>query len=120
MKDKIIINGKIPSKSNCYKIIRLGTHASLAKKQNLKDYEINFALQLKRQHKVNYDKPFILEANIYIPNKRQDLDNVSKILLDCMQSNNIIKNDNLCYRIELEKFIDKENPRVEFMIYEYK
>lgn len=40
--DKQIIRGKIPSKSNCYKIVALYGHGSLAKQDVLKKYEKNF------------------------------------------------------------------------------
>lgn len=43
--DKQIIRGKIPSKSNCYKIITLYGHGSLAKQKVLKDYEKTFYVQ---------------------------------------------------------------------------
>ena len=36
---KQIIRGKIPSKSNCYKIITINGHSSLEKKKALKEYE---------------------------------------------------------------------------------
>ena len=40
--DKQIIRGKIPSKSNCYKIVTLSGHGSLAKQRVLKEYEKTF------------------------------------------------------------------------------
>ena len=39
------IQGHVPSKSNCYKIITIAGHASLAKTKALKDYENAFYLQ---------------------------------------------------------------------------
>jgi Holliday junction resolvase RusA-like endonuclease len=41
-----------------------------------------------------------------------------KILLDCLQKVKAISNDNNCCKIIAQKFIDKENPRVEFEIIE--
>ena len=42
---KQTIFGTVPSKSNCYKIIKLGNHASLAKTPALKKYENDFYIQ---------------------------------------------------------------------------
>ena len=39
-----------------------------------------------------------------------------KIILDCLQKVNAIKNDNNCVKITAEKFIDKIKPRIEFTI----
>jgi Holliday junction resolvase RusA-like endonuclease len=47
---------------------------------------------------------------------RSDIDNSLKVQLDCLQKCKAIKNDNLCVKIVAEKFVDKENPRVEFKI----
>ena len=40
-----IINNQVPSKSNCYRIITLNGHGSLAKTQKLKDFENAFYMQ---------------------------------------------------------------------------
>ena len=39
-----------------------------------------------------------------------------KCVLDCLQKSKTIKNDNNCCKIVGRKFIDKENPRIEFKI----
>ena len=44
------------------------------------------------------------------------MDNSRKIQLDCLQKCKAIKNDNLGVKVVAEKFIDKDNPRVEFKI----
>ena len=43
--------------------------------------------------------PFALSIALKRPNKRQDLDNRSKAVLDCLQHYGVIKNDNLCERV---------------------
>ena len=45
-----------------------------------------------------------------------DLDNALKILLDCLQMTKTIDNDRYCTKIVAEKFVDKENPRIEYEI----
>lgn len=114
-KDTII--GKLPSKSNCYKIITIGGHASLCKQKVLKDYEKSFYLQCKLRDK-NIESMFKLNVDIYHENNRPDLDNGFKILLDCLQQAKVIKNDRQCMEIHARKLIDKQNPRVEFTLFE--
>ena len=49
-----------------------------------------------------------------------DLDNSLKCLLDCLQTCKAIKNDRNCVKIVANKYIDKNNPRIEFTIVEVK
>jgi Holliday junction resolvase RusA-like endonuclease len=115
----IVIKGNVPSKSNCYKIIKLGNHASLAKTPNLKEFEKSFYMQLPAEWRNrNYEGLFEFEINVYYPSMRSDLDNSLKVILDCLQKTNTIANDNKCVRIVAQKFIDKDNPRCEFSIKE--
>lgn len=115
--DKQIIRGKIPSKSNCYRIITLYGHGSLAKQKVLKEYEKAFYVQCGLRDK-NIKGFFKLTVDVYHENLRPDLDNAFKILLDCLQGCRVIKNDRQCMEINARKLIDKVNPRVEFIIEE--
>jgi len=111
-----VILGNVPSKSNCYRIIKLGNHASLAKTAALKKYEESFALQCGKYRNTNIDTLFEFYVDVYYPSKRPDLDNGMKIILDILQKIKGISNDNNCIKIVAQKFIDKENPRCEFYI----
>jgi Holliday junction resolvase RusA-like endonuclease len=113
----ITIHGKIPSKSNCYKVVTIGGHSSLAKTRAIKDYEQSFFLQCPMRG-TNLDKYFKLSVDVYYENMRPDLDNCFKVLLDCLQQCKAIKNDRYCVEIHGRKLIDKENPRIEFTIEE--
>lgn len=110
------ILGKIPSKSNSYKIITFNGHASLAKQKALKDYEKSFYMQCGEYRGKNITDFFELELKVFYENNRPDLDNCFKILLDCLQSCKAIKNDRQCVKITAGKYIDKVNPRIEFTI----
>lgn len=112
----ITIHGNVPSKSNCYKIITLSGHGSLAKTAALKKYEDDFMWQCGKYRNLGVSEPFEFHVNVYYPSKRSDLDNSLKVLLDCMQKVGAIKNDNLCCKIVAQKFIDKLNPRAEIKI----
>lgn len=120
---KQIILGNIPSKSNCYKIITFKTkdptkhaHASLAKTPALKAYENSFFIQCGLYRNKNIDEYFELEVDVYYPTQRSDLDNCLKVLLDCLQKVNAIKNDNKCTRIVANKFLDPVQPRIVFSL----
>jgi len=111
-----IINGNVPSKSNCYRIIKLGKHASLGKTAKLKQYEKDFYLQCRKYKNKNIETEFRFEIDVYYDSKRPDLDNSFKVVLDCLQKIKAIKNDNKCIEIRARKFKDKSNPRIEFKI----
>lgn len=114
---KQVIYGKVPSKSNCYKIITLFNHSSLAKQKALKEYEKAFFLQCSLRGEY-ISQFFKMDIDVYYENMRPDLDNSFKIILDCLQAVKAIKNDRLCVEIHARKLIDKANPRVEFCIEE--
>ncbi len=112
----ITIQGNVPSKSNCYRIITLNGHGSLAKTSKLKDFENTFYMQCGTYRNLMVEEYFEFHCRVYYPSMRSDVDNALKILLDYAQKAKIIKNDNLCVKVVAEKFVDKNNPRVEFMI----
>lgn len=106
------IKGNVPSKSNCYRIIKINGHASLGKTPTLKKYEESFIWQAGILRDLNIDEPFVLNMDVYYPSKRSDLDNSLKCVLDVLQRIKCIKNDNNCCKILARKFIDKSDPRI--------
>lgn len=111
------ILGNTPSKSNCYRIVNISGHGSLAKTKALKEYEDKFFIQCDKYRNRNIQGYFEIEIRVYYPSERSDLDNSLKIVLDCLQhKSKAIKNDNKCVKIIAEKFLDKNNPRIEFML----
>ena len=112
-----VIYGNPPSKSNSYRIITINGRGSLTKTKALKEYEEKFMLQCRSRNK-NIQSLFEFHINVFYPSKRSDLDGVLKVVLDCLQKVNAIKNDNNCIKIVAQKFIDKINPRVEYEIIE--
>lgn len=112
---KITVHGQIPSKSNCYRVVTIRGHGSLAKTPALRKYEESFIMQCPLR-KADIDYRFKLTVDVFNQSDRNDLDNSFKVLLDCLQSCRAIRNDRLCAEIHARKFIDKENPRVEFSI----
>ena len=118
MKHEQVIYGSVPSKSNCYKIVTLGGHGSLAKTAAMKDFEKKFYLQCGAYRNMNIQGFFELYADVYFQSNQPDLDNSLKGLLDCLQTCKAIKNDRNCVKIVANKFIDKNNPRIEFTLVE--
>ena len=118
MKHEQVIYGSVPSKSNCYRIITLGGHGSLAKTSAMKAFEEKFYLQCGAYRNKKIDGFFELYADVYFQSNQPDLDNSLKGLLDCLQGCKAIKNDRNCVKIVANKFIDKNNPRIEFTIVE--
>lgn len=119
MKHEVVIYGSIPSKSNQYKIITLNGHGSLAKTSAMKEFEKKFYLQCGYRNR-NIQGFFELYADVYFQSNQPDLDNSLKGLLDCLQTCKAIKNDRNCVKIVANKYIDKNNPRIEFTIVDVK
>lgn len=116
MENPQIILGNTPSKSNCYRIINLNGHASLSKTKALKEYEEKFYIQCDKYRNAGITGYFELHVKVFYPSERSDLDNSLKIILDCLQRVQAIRNDNRCVKIVAEKYLDKERPRIEFEI----
>jgi Holliday junction resolvase RusA-like endonuclease len=93
-------------------------HKGLIKTKALKIYEDNFFIQCNHYRDKNIDTYFEFYIDVYYPSQRSDLDNSLKVVLDCLQKVKAIKNDNKCIKIVAQKFLDKENPRIEFTITE--
>ena len=117
MKHEAVVYGSVPSKSNCYKIVTLCGHGSLAKTPAMKEFEKKFFLQCSYRNR-NICGFFELYVDVYFQSNQPDLDNSLKGLLDCLQGCKAIKNDRNCVKIVANKFIDKNNPRIEFTIVE--
>lgn len=115
---KQTIYGQCPSKSNCYRIVTFNGHGSLAKTQALKKYENDFFIQCNYYRNKNIAGYFELYVDVYYPDQRSDLDNAFKVVLDCLQKVGAIKNDNKAVKIVAQKFLDKKEPRIEFLIKE--
>lgn len=117
MRHECVIHGSVPSKSNCYKIVKIGGHSSLTKTAAMKEFEKKFYLQCGYRNRC-INGFFELYADVYFQSNQPDLDNSLKGLLDCLQTCKAIKNDRNCVKIVARKFIDKTNPRIEFTLSE--
>lgn len=106
------IYGLVPSKSNCYRF----AGKFMYKTKALKEYEESFINQCKVYKDKNIEGNLRIEATVYYPNRKSDIDNSLKVILDMLQKVKAFDNDNKVAEIEIFKRLDKENPRVEFKI----
>ena len=122
MKHEQVIYGQAPSKANTYKIITVVTngkkHGSLSKTDALHKYEHDFYLQCGAYRNKNISGFFELYVDVYFHSNQPDLDNSLKVILDCLQGCKAIKNDRNCVKIVANKFVDKNNPQIEFTLVE--
>lgn len=105
------IYGDVPCKSNSYKVIQRNGHGSMAKTLKLKEYERSFYLQCPLRN-ANIGALFKIDVEVFFSSNRKDLDGSFKIILDCLQMTNTIRNDRQCVEIRARKLLDKEKPRV--------
>lgn len=114
---KVTIYGDVVSKSNQYRIIKIGGHASLKKTDAVKKFEQSFFLQNSLRN-VFIEGFFELYVDVYFSSNRKDLDGAFKLLLDALQADRTIKNDRQCVKIVANKFVDKVKPRIEYTLRE--
>ena len=114
---KVTIYGDVVSKSNQYRIITINGHASLKKSDAVKEFEKKFYLQNPLRN-ANITGFFEIYLDAYFSSNRKDLDGAFKLVLDTLQSSGTIKNDRNCVKIVANKYIDKQNPRIEFTLVE--
>jgi Holliday junction resolvase RusA-like endonuclease len=113
---KQVIYGQVPSKSNSYRSITINGINKLVKTNEVRKYEKSFLLQCNLYRNLGLQDEFYFYADIFFRSSKSDLDGCLKVVLDCLQKANAIKNDNKCVKIYLRKYIDKVNPRIEFII----
>ena len=116
----MIYEAEIPlcavSKSNSYKANRKG---QIKVSKEVEVFERFFIMELPKEVKnANIKRPFCLELDLWLQNPKQDLDNCSKSILDCLETAGAFEDDNLCYKLVMRKFIDKENPKIKLKLYE--
>ena len=108
-----LIKGNRPSKSNSYRV----SGKRLVKTAACRLFETQFSVDMDNKYKgIKFDGIFELRIAVYFSSYASDIDGCNKILLDCLQKYDVIKNDNKCIRIWQEKYVDRKNPRVEMKL----
>ena len=113
---RMILYGVLYQKGNSRVIFRTKSGKTLCvKSANAQKTVVDFGRQMKAQwKKAAIDKPCLLIAHIYYPNRRHDLE--ASLLCDILQKAGVLKNDRLIERMALTKGLDVKNPRVEMTI----
>jgi len=116
----LTIYGNVPSKNSSRQLIwnkRTGRPMIISSKETIQ-YEKDFAIQIRKEYKNRFSKDDRLEIKIdwYASNYRSDIDNIPKVILDCLQKNEVIYNDNKIDKLVIQRYLDKDNPRVEIII----
>ena len=70
----------------------------------------------KERTKYLANNRYILSVNVYRRTNRGDADNFLKSVQDALQDSGVIADDSQIDRATVEKFIDKENPRIELIL----
>jgi hypothetical protein len=118
------IHGPLPNKSNRRRLfIQRGRLRSI-KEQAALDWLARFDVAARAGQAFGYLSGhtkkeraairFSLTATVYYPDMRRDLD--IELLCDALQKSGVIANDRAIWRKESERRIDKEKPRVEFVL----
>lgn len=74
------------------------------------------AVRLENAFLPKLDGPVVVNLTVFRPAKRGDLDNFLKVMLDALQGV-LYENDNQIVEIHAWREDDKENPRVELLVY---
>lgn len=118
---KIILTGQPRSTQHIYHFTCRGRFGKL--------YMIAEGKQLKKQYQseieAQWNKEIItgdcsIKIDLFFQDKRKrDIDNFNKLILDSLE-NIVLENDNQIQELNIRKFYDKENPRIEIEIEELK
>lgn len=108
---KMVLQGTLYQKGNSRRLVYNGSSPRVIKSAKALKASADLVTQIKAQWKGKpLEKNITLEADIYYPNNRHDLE--ASLLCDALQKGGAIKNDNRIKVMILRKHIDKENPRV--------
>lgn len=117
---KIILKGKPLSNNNIYKMMCRGNFPNRYLSSKGKDLKEDYQWQIIQQYK---QKPLTGDLKVkiktYHDNKRKnDWDNFHKLSMDAL-TGIVYEDDSQIMSALVEKFIDKENPRIEIEINKY-
>lgn len=114
-----IIHGQPYSKANSRRLVYVKGKPLFIKSKSALAYEQTALFQLQTIIKENnwqeLTKPLEISADIYYPDRRQDLD--ASLVFDILQKAGLIHNDRQLQRIHLNRNIDKDKPRTEINIW---
>ena len=118
---KIVINGRIPSKKNSKQIVFADNRPVLVSSKKHKQWHKDAMQQLLLAGvKVAKIERCSVDVTIYFPdNRKADLTNKVESIMDLLVDYGVIEDDRwqVVHTLSLFGVIDKENPRAEISIY---
>ena len=122
-----VIHGGLPNKSNSRRLVPIRGRMRSIKAEDALSFLIRFAwaakagyqCALKGEQLLHMLRPAMetrwsLTATVFQANVRRDLD--IELLCDALQKSGVIPNDRAIWEKHAWRKIDKENPRVEFVL----
>jgi len=117
-----IIHGPLPNKLNSRKLVRVHGRMLFIKEQAAIDWLEAFNVAASAFIDIAYEDGIditpemrlSLTATVYQKDMRRDLD--IELLCDALQKSGVIQNDRAIWEKHAIRKIDKENPRVEFVL----
>lgn len=113
---RLTVPGDVPSKSNSYGTNKFG---GFYKKPAVKEFEKRFAAASRGVALYRYGdsgEEIFVVLKVTYKDRRRDLDNASKAVLDACQDCGLICNDRYVTRIYLERDTDKNAPKLDIVI----
>lgn len=116
----ITLLGEPKSTQNVYKMTCRGSFASMYMSKDGKDLKESYSWQAKSQwQKEPLTGEVYVGIKLYFGTKRRsDIDNFNKLLFDSL-TGIVWVDDSQVQKMAIEKFYDKENPRIEISVYDY-
>jgi len=115
--NKIILKGIPQSTNNLYKSTCRNGYPTVYMTADGKAMKESYKWQAKVQWKKKMlESDVELDIKLYFQDKRKrDWDNYHKIAMDALEGI-VIENDSQIQKVVVEKFIDKDNPRIEIYV----
>ena len=108
----------MPRKSNSRRIVKINNKMRNIKSKNAIEWMDTAVLQVmvsaRQQQVTQYTQPVALYADVYYRSERSDLS--SELLMDALEKSNLIKNDRQIHHQTLTRYVDRQNPRVEWTL----
>jgi len=97
----LILQSKIPSKKNSYRLSKAG---GMYKPAKITEFEELVQMEVLVQKTQSVPGTFSLEGKFYL-SKTADLDNATTTLLDCLEKAGVIENDKLLVHLDVWKIV---------------
>ena len=107
--------GNLQSKANSRRMIRPGL---VIKSKAALEFEKSAMLQLKKpmRNRKPLEGDVACEFEVFYASRRSDLD--TSLIRDILQKVGVYVNDRQIHQVIETKHLDKENPRIEILVYE--